>query len=368
MMPGGMFLRLTSWLHYTKNNQYRMDNTWAKLRQWVISHPLLGGGIIISLMMVSVVGIFYFWNLAPVDFQSGERQLVEIPFGASLRQISQQLETKGIIRNRFVYEIYVRLDFKARMARSGRYLLGPGMSVPRIANELTKGTTQDIRVTIPEGLTNKEVADLLGKKGIVDRERFLKLLADPVYMATVLKDLNQSGLTEGYLYPDTYRFSLDTTEETVIETMVARFRQIFKKHLPQVSSERLKDILIMASIIEEEAQKAEERPLIAGVFYNRLQQGYPLQSCATVQYALGTHKKRLLYKDLQVDSPYNTYKNYGLPPGPIANPGLSSLLAAANPARVQFLYFVAKPDGSHVFSRTYAEHLRAQRNIERSSQ
>jgi len=368
MMPGGMFLRLTSWLHYTKINRYRMDDVLAKLRQWITSHPLLGGGIIISLVIISAVGVSYLWNLAPVDFQSSERQVVEIPFGASLRQISQQLETKGIVRNRFVYELYVRLDFKARMARSGRYLLGPGMSVPQIVKELTKGTTQDIRVTIPEGLTSKEIADLLAKKGVVDRERFLSLLADPVYMATVLKDLSSMGLTEGYLYPDTYRFSLETTEETVIETMVARFRQIYQKYLPKVSSERLKDILIIASIVEEEAQKAEERPLIAGVFYNRLQQGYPLQSCATVQYALGTHKKRLLYKDLQVDSPYNTYKHRGLPPGPIANPGLSSILAAANPAQVQFLYFVAKPDGSHVFSRTYAEHLRAQRNIEQSSE
>ena len=363
-----MFLRLTSWLHYPKNHLFRMDDVWAKLRQWIFSHPLRGGGIIISLVIVSLVGISYLWNLAPADFQSRERQVVEIPFGASLRQIGQQLETKGIIRNRFVYEMYVRLDFKTRMARSGRYLLGPGMSVPQIVRELAKGTTQDIRVTIPEGLTSKEIADLLAKKGIVDRDRFLNLLADADYMATVLKDLSTTGLTEGFLYPDTYRFSLETTEEAVIETMVARFRQIFAEHLPDVSADRLKDILIMASIVEEEAQKAEERPLIAGVFYNRLKQGYPLQSCATVQYALGTHKKRLLYKDLQVDSPYNTYKHYGLPPGPITNPGLSSLLAAANPAQVQFLYFVAKPDGSHVFSKTYAEHLQAQRDIERSSQ
>lgn len=353
-------MNIISWLHFKKMIQQRFIQSYDKFIEMIKSHPLLGGGIgAIILIIILSIG-FFLLNLAPVDFSSREHHLVTVPFGASTREISQILEKQGIVRNRIAYELYVRLNPRQRMAKSGRYLLSPGMSVPRVVAELTQGTANDIQITIPEGLTNREIANLLAAKGIVNRDVFLKQLEDRSFISEILGDIPLNDTVEGYLYPDTYRFSVSADEKEIISTMLHRFRQIYETHLKQIPKERIQEVLIIASIVEEEARKADERPIIAGVFYNRLKQGYRLQSCATVQYALGKHKEHLLYQDLQISSPYNTYRHSGLPPGPITNPGLSSLLAAAHPAQVSYLYFVAKADGSHIFSNTYQEHLRAQ--------
>lgn len=332
-----------------------------KRKNFFHDHPLLGGGIVISVFFLALVLFLYFWNLAPVNFNNSQQQMVEIRYGTSLREISTLLEYKGIIRNRYIYELYVRLKPSERMAKSGRYLIGSGMTVPQIVSELGKGTSGQIRVTIPEGFTNVEIAELLSKKGIIDRDEFLRKLTDVSFLSQLGLELPLDGNVEGFLYPDTYYFSLDATEEQVITTMLRRFTEIYQSYFQNVPLSELKEIVIVASIVEKEAKEADERPLIAGVFYNRLQRKFPLQSCATIQYVLGKHKDRLLYKDLQVQSPYNTYLNRGLPPGPIANPGLASLQAAVDPGKVTYLYFVAKPDGSHIFSNTFEQHIKAQR-------
>lgn len=359
-------MRTASWLECKRVWMQRLFN--AGLRLWTAAkdQPRFRLNLLIagSILIAGLVG--YFWNLAPVAFQSRERQMVEIKFGASLREVGRLLESRGVIRNRWVYEMHVRFQPDRRMTKSGRYLLGPGMSVPRIVAEMHRGISPEIQVTIPEGLTNRETAALLARKGLVDSERFLSKLEDQAFMAGLLEDIPLSILTEGFLYPDTYRFNLNATESQIIAIMVRRFRQIYQRYFNEIPEKEFQKMLILASIVEKEAQKAADRPLIAGVFYNRLRRGYPLQSCATIQYALGERKERLLYEDLQIDSPYNTYKHYGLPPAPISNPGLNSLRAATLPAQVSYLYFVAKPDGSHVFSNTFEQHLQAQRDIARS--
>jgi UPF0755 protein len=331
-------------------------------------HSRVGIGALVLVTLVLVIVGFYCWNLTPTDFGDKDFHVFKIPYGSSLRQISQSLAKDHLIRSQFVFEAYVRLDPRHRMAKAGYYRISPGMSVPTIVREFRRGTAQSITVTIPEGLDNQEIADLLAKKGLVRPASFLNAARDPGLINQLEGNEQSLSGTEGYLFPDTYNFELNSTiEKQIIQKMFLRFQEVFQKNFKQISSEKRKEIVIMASLVEKEAKKPEERPIIAGIFYNRLRLGYPLQSCATVQYSLGKRKERLYYKDLQVNSPYNTYLHQGLPPGPIANPGLASLKAAVFPAKVQYLYFVAKPDGTHIFSTTYQQHLNAQHQIERMS-
>ncbi|MGD8400688.1 MAG: endolytic transglycosylase MltG [Bacillota bacterium] len=329
-------------------------------------HPRFEGGLVISVLAAfALLVVFFVWNLAPVEPGARTTQSFEVPYGVSLRQVCQKLERQGIIRNKVVFEIFMRLNQEKRVTKAGHFRLGPGMSVPKIVNELVSGRPRNIRITIPEGLTNKEIATLLAQKGLVNQERFLKLTADSDFVNQVLESIRVKGGAEGYLFPDTYEFELNITEKEIIAAMLKQFEKVYFQHFASIPEKRRREVVIIASLVEKEAKEPEERPVIAGVFYNRLKRNLALQSCATVQYVLGKHKERLLYQDLQIDSPYNTYRHPGLPPGPIANPGLDSLKAAAKPRDVPFLFFVAGVDGKHVFSNTYAEHIKAQQRISR---
>lgn len=359
--------RITSWMKNTNFASLIKFNlncpfskaAWHKLWQ---DHPRFGGGILIFLIVTAISGAAFFWNFFPSDPGSSQSQIFEVTYGTSLRQVGKELQARGLIRSSFVFEVYVRLNPKKRMVKAGRCQLGPGMNLFQIVKELRRGIPGQIRITVPEGLTVKEVADLFSRKGLAKRERFLALLKDTQFTSGIIGE-GWKADPEGHLFPDTYDFSLNVTEEEIIVKMLKRFNEVFDAEVGQVTPLQKREILTIASIVEKEAKKADERQIIAGIFYNRLRRGYPLQSCATVLYALGKHKKRLYYKDLQVESPYNTYRYSGLPPGPIANPGLASIRAAVSPAKVDYLYFVAKPDGSHIFSSTYKQHLLAQRKV-----
>ncbi|HEX3044413.1 MAG TPA: endolytic transglycosylase MltG [Bacillota bacterium] len=341
-----------------------MKNIKQGLSLFFRNHPRLGTGFLIFTAIFIFLGVIFLINLFPVRPGGKETQVFKVSYGASLREVAYLLESRKLIRNKTAFEIYVRLDYRSRKVEAGWYKLGTEMSVPRIVRELHRGTPPEIRVTIPEGLNLKELTNLLAEKELVDPKRFLAKLNDLPFINKVLDGFAVSGSSEGYLFPDTYNFVLPVSEEKIIETMLRRFKEVFTRNFPDVPESKRKQIVILASIVEEEAKKNEERPIIAGVFYNRLQNGDRLWSCATVQYALGTHKKKLYYKDLKVNSPYNTYLHDGLPPGPIASPGLASLKATVFPAKVSYSYFVAKPDGTHVFSKTLPEHLKASASIQ----
>jgi UPF0755 protein len=326
--------------------------------------PRLGSEIIISaLLFLLILGTFT-WNLIPVSPGKTDLQLLKIQYGTSLRDISRQLKADGLIRSKLFFEAYVRLDYKNRMAKAGWYRVGPNFSVPKLVRLFHRGTPQNIIVTITEGLTINEIADLLAKKNLVDRKHFLAIVRDLNFVNGILGDFQVGPSAEGYLFPDTYDFTLPVSEEQIISRMLNRFKEVYDQNFSNIPDSKRREIVIVASLVEMEARRAGERPIIAGIFYNRLRLGYRLESCATVQYVLGTHK-HLYYKDLKINSPYNTYLRYGLPPGPIANPGLASLKAAANPASVRYLYFVAKPDGTHIFNKDYRDHLKAQKQVER---
>lgn len=287
---------------------------------------------------------------------------IDIPMGSSVFQIGSLLEEKGLIKNRDSFIWYLYLTGQQNSLKAGHYKFGPDLSFRRLLRELKTGRPVIYRVTIPEGYTITEIGRLLSAKGLVDYDRFQELLHDRVFLRSQLIDFAPvSG--EGFLFPDTYEFAKGATEEEILSVFFQRFRQVWAEvsrdvRLPEGFSPV--ELVTLASIVEGEAKVETERPIIAGIFYNRLRRGQLLQSCATVQYALGERKPRLLYRDLQVESPYNTYLYQGLPPTPIGNPGRASLKAVLSPADTDYLYFFAKPDGTHVFSRTYREHIRAQ--------
>ncbi|HHU52262.1 MAG TPA: endolytic transglycosylase MltG [Firmicutes bacterium] len=322
--------------------------------------------------------IFFTGQVAWVFFgvqaqnRSEEKVFLSIPLGSSLTQVARLLEEEGLINNSRSFIWYVYLFGKENRIKAGHYLLEPRLSFAELLRELEKGRPIIHRVTIPEGLRADEITELLAKKGLIDPEVFTDLLEDEEFLASILPPELVTGSGEGFLFPDTYEFIEGMTEKEVLSTLLRRFRQVWSELTADGDGQSFKDgqglspykSVILASIVEAEAKVESDRPIIAGVFINRIKKRYPLQSCATVQYALGERKPRLLYKDLEIDSPYNTYKNYGLPPGPICNPGRASLAAAIKPTETNYLYFVAKPDGSHIFSRSYREHLNAQRSLE----
>ncbi|MBN2289008.1 MAG: endolytic transglycosylase MltG [Candidatus Glassbacteria bacterium] len=290
---------------------------------------------------------------------------LEIPVGSSLRQISTSLVESRVIKDRYSFELLCNLRGLDKDLRAGTYSIPPGSTTWEVISLLLTGRGRQIKVTIPEGLTGAQAAGRLAAAvPALDSLRLSSLQEDKKLQRRL--GVESPGMM-GYLFPDTY-FITDAMDETgVISLMVQRFQEVYSeltRDRPPATGLSRHESVILASIIEKEAVAARERPIIASVFLNRLRLKRPLESCATVLFVLGKHKSKLLYRDLEVESPYNTYLHRGLPPGPICNPGRASLEAALFPADTDYLYFVARGDGTHVFSLTLTEHNRAKRRIE----
>ena len=296
---------------------------------------------------------------------------VEVAPGESAGDISQRLEEAGVIESARLFRILVALMGVENEMVAGRYEFDRGMLTLQVIGRLRRGITMPLTVTVPEGLRSEEVALVVEREDIVKAEDFRHALASEAYDFGFLAERPPGAGLEGYLFPATYGFSRGVTAEEAVRRMLAAFDAQVTPELRQAvraSGLTLHEAVTLASIVEREAVRPEERPLIAGVFLNRLRLSMPLEADPTVQYALandpasverfGFWKQGLTTEDLQVDSSYNTYVNGGLPPGPIANPGLASLEAVAHPAQTNYLYFVARQDGSHVFAETLEEHLR----------
>jgi UPF0755 protein len=313
---------------------------------------------------LALTGVAYYLT-RPADPLGGER-IVIIPEGATLRQVAAGLQDKAIIRSRPAFLLLARLKKKGRSIKAGEYALSASMSPVDILKILSEGRVITHAVTIPEGYSREQIADLLAQKDLVKRGEFLSLTAGP----QTLKLLGVSAPTlEGYLYPDTYRLSRGLTAATVVQILVRRFWEIItplQERIDQLDMS-LHDIVTLASIVEKETALAAERPLIASVFLNRLQRGMRLQSDPTVIYGLQNFDGNLTRRHLQAKTPYNTYVIGGLPPGPIANPGREAIEAVLFPAETDYLYFVSRNDGSHEFSETLREHNRAVRKFQKSS-
>jgi UPF0755 protein len=308
---------------------------------------------------IAVVGMIY-WRWATQAPRPGEKTTTRLTVApdASVQSVGRELEAKGIIRS---WRVFMYLGRESRI-QPGIYDFAPSEPPRTILGRLAKGDVVTTKVTFPEGFTLRRMAARLKDRGLIAAESlFLGVTADKGN--TLKAPFPLPDNLEGYLFPDTYQFPLGASETAIAQRMLDNFtkRVVEGKDLELKASGRpLAEIVNVAAMVEREAQVDEDRPKIAGVIYNRLAKGMRLQIDATVQYARGVHESRLLYRHLEVDSPYNTYKHAGLPPGPICNPGLPSLEAAMLPAKHEYLFYVLGPNRKHLFAKTFAEH---QRNI-----
>ena len=298
---------------------------------------------------------------------------VEIARGSNARTIAAKLSDAGLVRSEWVF-VYVagRRDALLRM-KSGRYYFNQSMSPAEIVDRLKRGPADERTVTIPEGFTLTQIADALVKKGAIkDKTAFLHIVKSAKPGLNAPFPLPKTGL-EGYLYPDTYRFGPNTKPQKIAQTMLDAFtKQFYEGHVGEIdrSGHTLHQIVTIASLVEREAQVQKDRAPIAGVIENRLKRKMRLQIDATIDYAQGRHLTHVYYKDLEVKSPYNTYRVIGLPPGPIASPGKASLEAALHPQKHEYLYYIAGANAAHIFTRTEAEHnavkvrLKAERTLD----
>lgn len=334
---------------------------------WSRTHHRTGRILVGVLAVAAALGLAAAGGVSHLNSPAGgqKTQTIRIQAGMSARQIGEKLARQGLIRSALLFEWTARFRGLAHQLEAGSYELSGGETTAAILVDLLEAPLEMVRLTLPEGLTRHQTAALLQRLGLADSSRFMALTED----ATLLRQLGvRAENLEGYLYPETYFLDRHATEEEIIRRMVAEFFSLFSDSLyVRLDSLglTLHQAVTLASIVEREAMVAEERAVISSIFHRRLSFSRRLESCATVEFALGVHKKRLTNADLRVVSPYNTYKHRGLPPGPIDSPGRASILATLYPAETEYLYFVARGDGTHSFSRTNKEHEQAKRALKR---
>lgn len=316
--------------------------------------------VILPLLLIAMILLANLSGSPPNP--GGKARNFEVEQGDTGASVALKLREAGLIRSPGYFMMLMRFR-KGAILHAGEYRLSPSMSAQDVLNTLIGETGGEVerRVTIPEGFTAQEVAERLDSDGFCPEDEFIDIVSDPEGQGIDTHGLSLDSL-EGFLYPETYFFAGGVSCKAIAQKMVDQF---FEEFTPgDITAARTEgysplEIVTLASMIEAEAKHENEREIISGVMRNRLRANMRLQIDATVQYALPEHKERLLNKDLEVDSPYNTYKNDGLPPGPICNPGLPSLEAALRPADVPYYYYVARADGSHIFSRNSDGHARA---------
>ncbi len=319
--------------------------------------------VVIVATIILAVSLLVRYQLSPVP--DAASVVIQIETGMSPRAAVEMMEENHVIRDATFFYLWMKYFDEPNLIQAGRYIVDTPIDKTDLMVKLKSGGDhkESIRVTIPEGLKVEETIDILVSHHLGERQKYLDLCRTPIDGYDFLPENYSEHVfypLEGYLYPDTYDFFTDATEEQVIEKLLARFNVVYSTDYRDRARELgLSDfqIVTMASIVEKEAKLENERPMIAGVFYNRMQIGMAFQSCATIQFLFEEPKERLLNIDLEIDSPYNTYQTVGLPPGPIASPGKKSLEAALWPEDHEYLYFVANEDGSHQFNETYAGHL-----------
>ncbi len=316
--------------------------------------------ILLVLVIIAIIaGIHIYITFYTPASREGGVKVVNIQKGTSFRVVAVNLEKAGIIKSSGSLVLAANLLGANKKAKAGEYELSPSMTPMEVLEVLIKGRVKRHLVTIPEGFNIQEVASVLGEKGLVDEKEFVSKAADTKFVAS----LGLEGQTlEGYLFPDTYELTKGMGTEEIIGKMVEKFKSVYSAEFDGAARSRglsTRKVITLASIIEKETGAPEERELISAVIYNRLKKGIKLQSDPTVIYGISGFDGNLTRKHLAAKTPYNTYVIYGLPPGPIANPGKASIKAALNPANEDYLYFVSKNDGTHYFSRNLKEHNKA---------
>jgi UPF0755 protein len=323
-----------------------------------------------SLMMVTVGFLLailsFLLSLTEVPSTVREEKTIRVPAGLTLRQVATLLEEERVIRGVRKFLILAKLRGVETSIKAGEYSLHTRMLPSEVLRRLMVGEEALEPVTIPEGYTLLMIAELLDRRGLALKERFLEVASDPQFVGSTGTN---APTAEGFAFPDTYLLRKGMKEEDILGVMIARFREIYTEDFVRREKElgfTRNEVVTLASIIEKEASITSEKPLISAVFHNRLTRGMRLESDPTVIYGLEEFDGNLTKRHLRADSPFNTYVRKGLPPGPIANPGRDSIWASLNPAPVEYLFFVSKNDGSHHFSATASEHNRAVRKYQRA--
>jgi UPF0755 protein len=329
-----------------------------------VKRLILAAAVALLVVLIALGAWVWIGVSRPYRGYTAAEQFVEIPQGAGPISIGRRLADAGVVRDATSFRLAVWLSGEGRRLQAGDYRFDRAMSAREVVGKIARGEVYLRPLTFPEGLTIRQMAAIYESKGFgsaadfIDASRATRAIADIDPQATDL---------EGYLFPDTYNLPRRATASQLIARMVEGFRGALTPELRQQAAARglsVRAMVTLASIVEKETARPEERPIVAGVYANRIRIGMPLQCDPTVIYALeraGRYTGNITRDDLQVDSPYNTYRYPGLPPGPIASPGAAALRAAAQPADVAYLYFVSRNDGSHVFATTLAEH---NRNVE----
>lgn len=320
--------------------------------------------IVILLILIALSATLLIIN-RPKDRNDNTFVIVKIEAGSSTDDIARALHKKGVISSVSKYKLVSKLWRYDGKYKAGSFSVSPSMRSSDIAQTISKGVSSTKNFTIPEGYTLEQIAKKLDKEGIVNKDKFIDVARHGDFSKFSFLKGAQSGDNhlEGYLFPDTYAVDLDADETQIITTMLNQYDKVFtKKYRERAKELNLTEnqIIIIASLIERESQYDGDRAKIASVIYNRIKAGMPLQIDATIQYALGKTKENLSIDDTKIDSPFNTYTNKGLPPGPICSPGKKSIKAALYPEDTDFLYYVVseKLDGTHNFSKDYNQFLK----------
>ncbi len=316
--------------------------------------------ILLLFILFVFISLYFGYFLISPPGHGGKDKTFIVKKGAGLRRVAGELEKRGFLKSKELFMLWAFLKGGSRSIKAGEYNLNKSMPPVKLFNLLSSGAVKTYPVTIPEGLNIKQIADILEKKALASKEAFISIANEKKIAASY--NIDGNGL-EGYLFPDTYYINKSMDARSVIDLMINRFWNVFhslgRDLEPPGPLSSVKEIVTLASIVEKETGRPEERPLIASVFINRLKRGMRLESDPTVIYGLKDFDGNLTREDLETPNPYNTYTNRGLPPGPISNPGKEALEAVFKPAETDYLYFVSKNDGSHYFSTSLSEHNRA---------
>jgi len=318
---------------------------------------------------LAIFGIYLISIYSNPVGSSDEDKIIDITEGMNSHKIAQLLSEEKLIRSQNAFLILAQLNGSSRRLQAGKYKLNGKLSTPQILRKLVRGEVIKQRLVIPEGFTIAQIAQLWEAKGFGKSHDFEQATRNPnlllkyhIEASPLTKGGRGLSSLEGYLFPNTYEVTYNTTPEMFIKQMLQEFNRKFTNELRQEADNlglSVHEAVTLASLIEKEAKVDYERPIISAVFHNRLRRGWKLESDPTVLYALSNPKRNLTYDDLKIDSPYNTYIHKKLPPGPICNPGIASIIAAVRPNQTPYMYFVAMGNGTHYFSKTLNEHRSA---------
>lgn len=316
--------------------------------------------IIFGVLLILIIGtIFMYTKTIKHPLKSNkESVVVEVKEGEGFYTLLNELKEKDLIKNELFIKLYLKLNRVNPKVTKGTYTVNTDITLSKLLKTLQ--TDNSVKIVIPEGYTVVQIADILQENKLFSKEEFLKAVNNYPLPDYIKKDSKRRYALEGFLFPDTYLFPKKSTPNEVIKTMLDKFQSVMKEVENEtgvtVNADEIDEVVTKASLIEKEARTEKDRPLTSSVIDNRIQKKMPLQIDATVIYALGKHVDKVLYKHLEVESPYNTYKNKGLPVGPIANPGKPSLIAALEPTKTDYIYYLLNPKtGEHYFTNNYSD-------------